>query len=258
MAPQPEIIKAEIYKALEVLADQEGSDLVMKVKSILLINLDRGRVQKVIEENISDVQDYVWRVANGYKNFHHLVNRLQNDKAHGEWKELLEKMQLWAFNYLVRKGYSAEPSTQDIAKECANEAAIQVINAYFPFDTNFYAWVHVIVNNSCRKYFRNRAKKTVVKDSQLVDLDAINHLLKDPKYLEKEHQEYLRDILNEAISQLSDSRKQVIELTYFGGLSPKDVAEKLGKSIGAIYNLRFYALEDLRKILGSNRNNINE
>jgi len=97
-----------------------------------------------------------------------------------------------------------------------------------------------------------------VQDSELVDIDAVQNYLTDPTHHKREYLDDIRSVLLEAISQLSDSREQVIKLTYFKGLSPKEAAEKMEKSIGAIYNLRFYALEDLRKILGKNRNSINE
>jgi RNA polymerase sigma factor (sigma-70 family) len=258
MTLQPEVIKAELDKSLDILADQEDADFVRKVKSILLTNLDRGRIQKFIEGDINNIQAYVLRVADSYESHFQLVNELQNDKANEEWKELLEKMGRWAFNFLIRKGYRVEHATQDIAEECAVEAAIQILNAYFPFDVSFHSWARVIVQHTCLKYFRKKTKKSVVQDSKLVDIDAVQNFLTDPTHHEREYLDDIRSVLLEAISQLSDSRKQVIELTYFKGLSPKEAAEKMGKSIGAIYNLRFYALEDIRKILGENRNNINE
>jgi len=258
MPLQPEAIKAEIEKSLDVLADQEDADFVKKVRSILLTNLDRGRIQKFIEGDINNIHAYVLRVADSYNSYSQLVNRLQNDKAHKEWKELLKKMRLWAFNFLIRNGYRVESATQDIAEECAVEAAIQILNAYFPFDVSFHSWARVIVQHTCLKYFRKKTKKSIVQDSMLVDIDALHNLLTDPTHSEREHLNDIRSVLLEAISQLSDLRKQVIELTYFKGFSPKEAAEKMGKSIGAIYNLRFYALEDLRKILGQNRNSINE
>ena len=258
MTLQPEVIKAEIEKSLDALADQEDADFVRKIKSILLTNLDRGRIQKFIEGDIGNIQAYVARVADGYESYSQLVNKLQNDNAHEEWEELLEKMQLWAFNFLIRNGYRVESATQEIAEECAVEAAIQILNAYFPFDVSFHSWARVIVQHTCLKYFRKKTKKSVVQDSKLVDIDGMHNFLTDPTHHQREYLDDIRSDLFEAISQLSDSRKQVIELTYFKGLSPKEAAEKMGKSIGAIYNLRFYALEDLRKILGKDRNNINE
>lgn len=258
MTLQPEVIKAEIEKSLDTLADQEDADFVRKVKSILLTNLDRGRIQKFIEDDINNIQAYVLRVVDSYRCFSHLVNKLQDHQAHTEWEELLGKMQKWAFNFLIRKGFRVESATQEIAEELAVEAAIQILNAHFPFDVSFHSWARVIVQHTCLKYFRKKTKKSVVQDSKLVNIDAIQNLLTDPTHHEREYLDDIRSVLREAISQLSNSRKQVIKLTYFKGLSPKEAAAKMGKSIGAIYNLRFYALEDLRKILGRNRNSINE
>ena len=75
---------------------------------------------------------------------------------------------------------------------------------------------------------------------------------------DQEYQKDLQGDLLAAISKLSDSRRQVIELIYFDEFSPVEIAARMKKSVGAIYSLQFNALNDLRKILGNNRNNINE
>jgi DNA-directed RNA polymerase specialized sigma24 family protein len=41
-------------------------------------------------------------------------------------------------------------------------------------------------------------------------------------------------------------------------MKPDEIAKKMGKTVGAIYSLRFNALNDLRKILSRNRDNLNE
>lgn len=253
-----EAIIAEIENSLLTLASQEDAMFVMKARSILLTNLDRGRMQKFIEDDIKNVQAYVQKVVSGYKEFCQPIKRLQEDHSPEVWTDLLKKMQLWAFNYLIRKGYRADSTTQEIAEECVNDAAIQLLNAYFPFDTHFDAWAHVIVLNTCRKYFRREQKLSNVQDSQLVDLETVENYLKVPAHSEREWLEHIRNILFVALAQLSPARREVIELTYLEALPPNEIAEKMGKSIGAIYSLRFYALEDLRKILEKNGNNLNE
>ncbi len=167
-------------------------------------------------------------------------------------------MRLWAFNFLVRKGYRADSATQGVAEECSSEAAIQLLNAHFPFDTNFYAWAHVIVLNTCRKYFRSQQKKSLVPDNQLIALESVQNYLEASSHTDREYLTYLRDTLIDALSKLPNARREVIALTYLEELTPKEIAAKMGKSLGAVYSLRFYALQDLRKILGKNRNNLYE
>ena len=71
-------------------------------------------------------------------------------------------------------------------------------------------------------------------------------------------QKDLQRTLLEIIAQLPPSRREVIELIYFRELSPKEVAKIMKKSVGAIYNLHFNALQDMQKILSENRDIFNE
>lgn len=253
-----EAILTELENALAELAARETPVFVLQVKSILLTNLDRGRLHKVIEGDLQQVQRYAHKVADGYRTFGNLLQKLQKERSSAAWTELLEQMQQWTFNYLVRKNFRAEVNTQAIAEELTNEAAIQVLNAYFPFDTHFDAWIHVIVINTCRKYFRSRRKESAIPDSQLVDIEPLHNTLHDNASAEVKRQAELQEIIHAALTQLSEARREVIELTYLQALPIKEAAERMGKSVGALYSLRFYALEGLREILGQKGNNDNE
>lgn len=253
-----EAVIIEIEGALAKLAAQENPVFVMRIRSILLTNLDRGRLHHFIEDDILRVRLYVQKIVDNYRQFAPRLQKLQNDHCPQTWTALLQKMQQWTFSYLARHGFRTDANTQAIAEGLTNEAAIQLLNAYFPFDAHFDAWVHVIINNTCRKYFRSNLKESAIQENQLVDIEPFHNILRDEAYAEKEHQSELQEIIREALTQLSDARREVIELTYLQGLSNKDAAERMGKSIGALYSLRFYALEDLREILGKNRNNDND
>ena len=255
MTPKIEDIKAEIENALNALLGQEDVAFIKHVRSILLTNLDRNRPQRFIEGDIRAVRDYVQRVIDGYQKYEYFIHRLLNEQAVEEWAPLAEKIERWAFWFLVHSGYQADLYTQEIAKECTNEAAIQILHAYFPYDTDFNPWARIIVNNTCRKYFRDKAKKSEVQEHQLVDIETVEHLLEAPAYDDRRHQ--YEDIL-EAVNSLSDLRRAVIMMTYFDEMSASEIAEKLGKNVSSIYSLRFYAIEELKKILDRNGNNVNE
>jgi RNA polymerase sigma factor (sigma-70 family) len=167
-------------------------------------------------------------------------------------------MVTWAYNYFLKKGFRADTTTQETATECATEAAMNILRAHFPFDSDFAAWACVTVQNTCRKYIREATKKSIIPQQNIVDLDETLSELKDPAH---QNQEYLKDLrgdILEAIAKLSAARRQVVELIYFTEMSPGEIAQRLNKSIGAIYSLLFNALHDLRKILSENRNNTNE
>jgi RNA polymerase sigma factor (sigma-70 family) len=142
--------------------------------------------------------------------------------------------------------------------ECATEAAIALMDAHFPYDTEFDPWAHIIVHNTCRKYFRQGRRKSTIPEENLVDLDKTLDGMEDPAFGNQDYENDLTEDLSEAIAQLTGARRQVIEFIYFDELRPDVIAKNLGKSVGAIYSLLFNALQDLRKNLSKIRNNVNE
>jgi RNA polymerase sigma factor (sigma-70 family) len=252
--PQLEDIKFEIEQALKSLASQKGDQFVTSIRPILYTNLDRGRIQGFIETEINRVSEYVSDVADYYISLSSLISKLQIEKTEEVWEPLSEKLQRWAYYFFIRSKFHAGIETQEIANECANTAAITILEAYFPYDTDFDPWAHVIVLNTCRKFIWNATKKSVIPPNSIVELDETLSAMSASVFENRKYQEVKSDVLN-AISQLSDVRRQVIELHYLDGFSLPEIAKIMGKSIGAIYSLHFNALDDLRKILGTNRDN---
>jgi RNA polymerase sigma factor (sigma-70 family) len=256
MTPETEEIKAEIENALGILSDQRGEDFTARIRPILYANLDRGRIQGFIEGEIGRVQDYVLRVAEKYDNLSPYMKKLQSEESTNVWEPLIIKLQGWAYNYLRNNMLDLHPL--DIAQECANEAAITILGAHFPYDTEFEPWAHVLVKNICSKFIHKATKGTTIPRQSTIHIDDNLESLKDPQYEQQERQQDLQDDLLEAIAKLSNGRRQVIVLKYLQEYSLDEIAQKMGKSIGAIYCLHFNALSDLRKILSKNEDNVNE
>jgi DNA-directed RNA polymerase specialized sigma24 family protein len=58
-----------------------------------------------------------------------------------------------------------------------------------------------------------------------------------------------RQELLTAISHLTLEQQEVIAYRFFGGLSPGEIAEIIGKRDGSVRALQFRAIESLRKLL---------
>lgn len=243
-------IKTEMDEALSALAQEGDKDVVDILKPILYTNLDRGRVQGFTDGETNGVRDYVWRVSRKYTQLSPFIQRLQRDKTSDIWEPLLERMRSWAYHYFLRKNIYAN-TANEIAWDCANSAAIYMMTAYFPYDTDFDPWAHVIVQNSCRKYIREITKKSVVPQQSIISLSDTLDILEDPTFQDREYQANLRQVIMEALTKLPAARRQVIEWVYFDGLELPEIAARLGKSVSAVYSLHFNALYALRKILTS-------
>ena len=255
MTPTIEDIKAEIENFLGILSEQRGDQIAARIRPILYTNLDRGRLHGFIEGEIDRVHDYVFRVADKYTSLSPYINKLQNEGAANAWEPLTKQLTRWAYNFLRNDVVDTPP--MENAQECANESAITILGAHFPYDTDFEPWACVIVKNVCLKFIHKATKKSTVPQRSLIHLDDAMDTIKDPQSEQQEQQIDLQDDLFEAIAQLSNGRRQVVLYKYFEEYSLDEIAQKMGKSIGAIYCLHFNALSDLRKILNKNKDNHN-
>jgi RNA polymerase sigma factor (sigma-70 family) len=252
MSLQPEALKREIEKAIVSLTAGKGVDLATKIRQILDANQARKRVQKFVEDNPEAVEEYVNRIVENYELLGPYIHQLQIERSDKVWSLLLLDMRRWAYRFFIKKGCIENKATWENAKECANEAARNILKAHFPFDTDFDPWARVVVQNTCLKFLRNIAKDVPILEESLDNLDGILGSSNDAAF-PAEHSE-----LFEAISQLNNTRRQVIEMKYFQSMSPSEIAIKLGKSVRAVHSLQFHGLQELRKILTQNRNKLNE
>lgn len=255
---QIEDTRRMLEEALDAHALENDGGIARQIKPILLSNLDRGRVQYFSDGKPGRIRAYVWHVSQNFSSLNQYIHQLQIERSDTVWEPLIKRMQTWAYNFFLRKGSPADDHTRQTAIECASEAAIILLEAHYPYDTEFDAWAHVIVQNACRKHIHKAARKSAVPDSGLVELE--DELLdpEDPLLeVTTMRKESGRELV-EALNQLSEARRTIIQSIYFDGLEPTDLAAKMGKTVGAIYSLQFNALKDLRKILGTNMDNLNE
>jgi RNA polymerase sigma factor (sigma-70 family) len=258
MSVEREDIERGIEAALMMATEFVGADVARKIKPILSANLDRGRVQYFLAGDPDRIHAYVRLVADNFTKLNPYLHQLQSEQDTEVWAPLYERMQTWAYNFLLRKNFPAGRDTCDLAVECATEAAIHLLHSHFPYDTGFDPWAHILVQNACRKFIQGSLKKSVVPQEKQVEL---KDGLADPNNLSVEAQLLMTELgaeLETALEQLSEARRSLIRMLYFEGLEPQEAASRLGKSIGAVYSLNFNALHDLRKILSTIRDNLNE
>jgi RNA polymerase sigma factor (sigma-70 family) len=247
MKPRHEDIKTEIDRTLQSLEAEPQT--IASIRIILHTNLDRGRVENFIGNDIRRVGDYVRRVLAHYVRLHPYIQAVQKDRSDEVWQPLFKQLQVWAYNFLLRKNFVPGLSTSTIAEECATEAALRILDAHFPYDTEFDPWAHTTVTMTCFRFFRDGTKKSAIPPQNLVELDEKLPGLEESKL---KNQDDRNDLL-QAMSALSESRRQVIQLHYLDDMPLPEIASLMGKSVGAIHSLHFNALHDLRKIFDKNR-----
>lgn len=242
-----------VERALDSVCAVAPPQTSVRFKSIIYTNHERDRIIKFTNGDPAKIQTYIQETFERFQQLSGYLRSIQVERDEALWEPLFEKMTKWAYRALLRHNFKPGSHTSDLAHECASEAAIKLLNSHFPYDTNFDSWAHVLTYFTCLKFFRQGSKKTNPANAAPLD-EAIN-LPAESDGLTPEERASRRIDLLDAISQLAPSRQMVIRLTYFEGMDAEQAAEVMSRSRGAVYNLRYNALNELREILDNQWDN---
>jgi DNA-directed RNA polymerase specialized sigma24 family protein len=153
-------------------------------------------------------------VLEHYTRLHSHIQAVQKDRSDEVWQPLFKHLQAWAYNFLLRKNFVPGLSTRAIAEECATEAALRILNAHFPYDTDFAPWAHITVILACYRFFRDGTKRSVIHLQNLIELDEKIPGIEGSS----PHNQDDRDDLIKAMSELSESRRQAIQIHYLNDM----------------------------------------
>ena len=213
--------------------------------------LDRG--------DVGTVAAYVAGVVAVYDSEYERFEKLLVEREPAAWEELHDAAYRIAYSYL-RKNLSgrAHHALREDAQRVAGEAIISVLNGDYHYDIGFDRWFAVVVFNQSLKELDRR----IVPRNDEIEVDAYENWLEnmeqirqgnDPRTIE------LRHDLRKAIACLpSTLHRRVIALRYFAGLTPAEIAERLGRSTNSIYKAHHYALKNLRDLLADGDGDDNE
>jgi RNA polymerase sigma-70 factor (ECF subfamily) len=151
---------------------------------------------------------------------------------------------------VVRDPFTAEEIVQEVFLKLWTHP-----QSYVPGRGKFSGWLLTLVHNRSVDKVR-RAQSGTRGRSVPIDLDSGNgttlgDTLADPALTP--HEETWRTeqgrIVQWALSLLPDSQRQAIGLAYFGGLTQKEIAERLGEPLGTIKTRTRTGLLRMRKLL---------
>jgi RNA polymerase sigma factor (sigma-70 family) len=247
---QAEFVIQKIEESLKIIANRDVEEIAECIRPILFVNLQNGRVDSFTEGQAERIQEYVLRVADHYKQWHEYIDKVQIEKDDLVWEALLLQLRKWTYSFFIHYGFEPIYTRTELVPTQANEVAIQLLKAHFPFDTSFEPWAFNIVKSTCLKFMRTSMKKSAVPIRYLVDLDdSLENWIPDPQaQLDVIYNEEHSSLID-AINQLPPIRRKVIIQKYFYELPSSEIAENTKKSVSAVYSLHFNAIESLRKIL---------
>ena len=109
--------------------------------------------------------------------------------------------------------------------------------------SQFYSWLYRIAINCCIDYMRRQSKRAWFSDKPISE-EVLYHQPAHPaKGLENEE---FRRLLHAALPALTPSQRTVFLLRYKEELALKDIACRLGRSIGTVKAHLFHAHRTLR------------
>ena len=140
---------------------------------------------------------------------------------------------------------------RDAAEDILQEAFFRVWDRAESFDStrgNFGAWLATIVRNRCMDYIRRNESKmgqgNDSSDPQFSKIPDPNQDTLDAVVFRDQ-----RTRVRQALINLPEDQRQVIELAYFSGLTQREIAEQLNFPPGTIHTRARLALEKLREAL---------
>jgi RNA polymerase sigma-70 factor (ECF subfamily) len=144
------------------------------------------------------------------------------------------------YRYIARR-VSNRTEAEDLTEQ-AFLKALESIGSFRWRGVPFPAWLFRIARNLVIDYWRTDKSKTYLPlDESLVNDDV------GPGAIAERNLDVRQ--MFQAIGQLTQSQREVIELRFIGGLSITEVSKVLGKSEGAVKVMQHSALVALRKRL---------
>lgn len=120
--------------------------------------------------------------------------------------------------------------------------ALEALPTYEPSEKPFLAWLYRVAYARVVDYWRQQERRTEVQLSETVPTPEL-----PPDEYVQAQADWERAM--EMIAQLTDDQQDVIILRFIGELSLSEVAETLGKTLGATKALQHRALAALARML---------
>lgn len=154
--------------------------------------------------------------------------------------ELYDQYAPLIYAYLYRRVHDAQ-----LAEDLTSEVFVRVLQAIQSeqfWHTSFRGWLYRIAHNLVVDHYRKQPPVPMLAlDEQLVAAqDEPDSVLAE----KLSHQRLLA-----AISHLTPDQQQVLVLRFGEQMAAREVAEVMGKSVGAVEALQHRALAALRRIL---------
>lgn len=240
--------------AMSMLAEHGCDELESELVPILIRNCRVGRVDKYLclsPEN--NLRSYVRRLIDTFGVEGERVTALRNGDVEAQvvlWQELVNR----AFRRLVCRGTPVDRAYEE-ANDAAQDTWHDIITgkAVFPFDVSFDAWAITILYRRLARAYTQRGD--ILDREQTEYLDARptswHDRLPDPDSQLDYYQLGVRQLVEQALTQLSVEQREAVGLFYLQGMSAQRAARIVNCSPGAFNSRCHRARRKLWRYLDS-------
>lgn len=156
------------------------------------------------------------------------------------YEEYFDKIARYVYGY-ISNGAEAEDITGEVFLK-----ALRSLKSFQERNIPMQAWLFRIAHNLAVDYIRKAGKYRMVPIDSIIIPDKSNPAETAEKKIEFER-------VAQAMKQLTEEQKEVINLRFFGGLTSREVGDVLKKSDGSVREMQRAAIEKLRGVLGVKR-----
>lgn len=162
-----------------------------------------------------------------------LMDRLIKKNDHQALAELYKRYSKKLLGYFINmfKGNVA------LAEDFLQDTFVKILDKKHLFNTErkFYSWLFTIASNSCKTYFRDQKKHSLVVSNQFKTSDV--HYRLNNEFDKR----VFRLLLKERIDLLSYDHKVVFILRYHQGFTLKEIAAITETNVGTVKSRLYYA-----------------
>ncbi len=187
-----------------------------------------------------------------------MIDRLRAGESEA-WEAFVERYRKLIYSAIVRSNARFRAEWDETAmEEIFQEAVFKLLRrngralASWKGDCRLETWIYRIVRNVCIDVLRKRSRRR--ESDELPEDGEGRAVAGTPRGPGTPENRDLRISLEQAIDRsLSSKEALVVRLIYFEGFTYREVAERMGVSVGAMSGLVFRALAKLRTDGGVNR-----
>jgi RNA polymerase sigma-70 factor (ECF subfamily) len=169
-----------------------------------------------------------------------LVERLPRDRSGDELRELYRRYAGELFGFAASAlgdREQAEEVVQDVFAQLWRHA-----DEYDQRRASVRTWLYAIARNRIVDAHRRAAARPKRADRE----DSLDSAAEIDAALD---QAVLRWQITAALARLSPAHREVIRLAHYGGLTMREIADRIGVPLGTVKSRTSYALRSLRLIL---------